>query len=330
MHGARDGSEQTGRFECSFRCDVSVRVKSERIRVPSGNAAFQVIHVADFTQPDLAKLVEKLRKNDERAVPWVAIATPLDASSFDWEGVENARWRVFLPLAEEGPSTCILNAAVFVDPSRRSAEFRTEGSDETLRKSQWNRTLVEQLLVPLLREASATVIDNAPQLIEQEPKKYLSLFPTAGSGVEAAACLADVVRASFCRDLWLLKLYDVWKEPFDVWVGPGGSELQLEKVPEWLVRYKAAFQVLTNESRRFVAWNVGDAVGERLGDDGTVEVRRTGADVADRVLLAEQLIQPRDLLPLLKLLGERPLKRGRFAGEVGCSARWQRGLSPAL
>lgn len=313
VHGARDGSEQTGRFECSFRCDVSVRVKSERIRVPSGTAAFQVIHMADFTQPDLAKLVEKLRKNDERAVPWVAIAAPLDGSSFDWEGVGNARWRAFLPLPEEGPSTCILNAAVFVDPSRRAAEFRTEGSDETLRKSRWNRTLVEELLMTLLREASTTVIDNAPQLIEQEPKKYLSLFPTSGSGV-GAACLADVVRASFCRDLWLLKLYDVWKTPFDVWVGPTGSELQLEKVPEWLVRYKAAFQVLTNESRRFVAWNVGDAVGERLGEDGTLKVRRIGADVADHVLLAAQLIQPKDLLPLLKLLGERPLNTADLQG----------------
>ena len=184
--------EQAGRVECSFRCDVSVRVNSERIRVPSGNAAFQITHVADFTEPALAKLAEKLRKNDERAVPWVAIAIPLDGSSFDWEGAGNASWRVFLPLAEEGPSTCILNAAVFVDPSRRAVEFRTDGSDETLRKSQWNRTLVERLLAPLLREACTTVMDNAPELIEQEPKKYLSLFPTAdsgmGSGVSRRCC----------------------------------------------------------------------------------------------------------------------------------------------
>ena len=120
---------------------------------------------------------------------------------------------------------------VFVDPSRRAVEFRTDGSDETLRKSQWNRTLVEQLLVPLLREVSTEVIANAPQLIEQEPKRYLSLFPATGSAGGAAACLADVVRASFCDDLWVLKLYDIWKEPFDVWVGLGGSELELEKVP---------------------------------------------------------------------------------------------------
>jgi hypothetical protein len=313
----KNGSQRARRVECSFRCDISVQVKSERIRVPSGSAAFHVIHVADFTHPNLSTLVEKLRKNDERAVPWVAIAAPLDRSSFEWEGMGNARWRVFLPLAEEGPSTCILNAAAFVDPSRRAVELRTEGSDETLRKSQWNRTLVEQLLVPLLRDASATVIDHAPQLIEQEPKKYLSLFPKAGSGVEAAACLADVVRALFCQDSWLLKLYDLWHEPFDVEVGPGGSKLQFEKVPEWLARYKSAFQVLTKESRRFVAWNVGDAVGERLGDDGNIEVKATSADVADCVLLSEHLVQPRDLLLLLKMLGEGPLNptdlRGRWA-----------------
>ena len=310
----RDGSGHARRKECSFGCDVSLRVNGERLRVFPRSAAFQVTHVADFTKPVLGALAEKLRKNDERAVPWVAIAAPLDARSFDWEGTGNARWRVFLPLVEEGPSACILNAAVFVDPSRRAVEFRTDGSDETLRKSLWNRALVEQLLAPLLRDVSTEVIVNAPQLIEQEPKKYLSLFPATGSAGGAAACLADVVRASFCNDLWLLKLYDIWKKPFDVWVGPGGSELELEKVPEWLGRYKAAFQSLTTESRRFIAWNVGDAVGERLGESGNVPVRKTGKDVADCVLLADQPPQPRDVLPLLKLLGEESLNTADLEG----------------
>ena len=314
VRGMKDGSEHARRKECSFICDVSLRVNGGRLRVSPRSAAFQVTHVADFTKPKLDALAEKLHKNDERAVPWVAIAAPLDARSFDWEGTGNARWRVFLPLVEEGPSACILNAAVFVDPSRRAVEFRTDGSDETLRKSQWNLTLVEQLLAPLLRDVSTEVIVNAPQLIEQEPKKYLSLFPAAGSAGGAAACLADVVRASFCNDLWLLKLYDIWKEPFDVWVGPDGSELELEKVPEWLGRYKAAFQSLTTESRRFIAWNVGDAVGERLGESGNVRVRKAGKDVADCVLLAEQPPQPRDVLPLLKLLGEDSLNTADLEG----------------
>lgn len=317
VRGMRDGSGHARREECSFICDVSLRVNGERLRVSPGSAAFQVTHVADFTKPELGALAEKLRKNEERAVPWVAIAAPLDARSFDWEGAGNARWRVFLPLVEEGPSACILNAAVFVDPSRRAVEFRTDGSDETLRKSRWNRALVEQLLAPLLRDVSTVVIDIAPQLIEQEPKKYLSLFPAASSAGEAAACLADVVRASFCNDLWLLKLHDIWKEPFDVWVGPDGSELALEKVPEWLGRYRAAFQSLTTESRRFIAWAVGDAVGERLGEDGNVEVKKTGKDVADCVLVANQRPQPSDVLRLLKLLSEESLNtadlKGRWA-----------------
>ena len=202
----------------------------------------------------------------------------------------------------------------FVDPSRRAVEFRTDGSDETLRKSRWNETLVEQLLVPLLREVSTEVIDNAPKLIEQEPKKYLSLFPAAGSDSGAATCLADVVRATFCNNLWVLKLYDIWKESFDVWVGPDGSELELEKVPEWLGRYKAAFQSLTIESRRFIAWNVGDAVGERLAESGNIRVRKAGKDVADCVLLADQPPKPRDVLPLLKLLGEDSLNTADLEG----------------
>ena len=314
VRGMRDGSEHARRVECSFRCDVSLRVDGERIRVPSGRGAFQVTHLADFTHSGLGALAERLRKNGERAVPWVATAAPLDARSFDWEGAGNARWRVFLPLVEAGPCACILNAAVFVDPSRRAVEFRTDGSDETLRKSEWNRTLVEQLLAPLLREASTEVIDNAPELIEQEPKKYLSLFPEAGPATKASACLADVVRSSFCNDPWLLKLYDVWKEPFDVLVGPDGSELQIEKVPAWLGRDKAAFQSLTTERRRFVTWNVGDAVKERLGEGGNVEVKKTGADVADRVLLAERPPPPGDLEPLLKLLGEGPLNTASLEG----------------
>jgi hypothetical protein len=309
-----EGEARSRRIECSFRCDVSLRVNSERIRVTPGSAAFFVTHVADFTQPDLSAAAQKLRKNGERAVPWVALAAPLDASSFDWEGAGNARWRVFLPLIEEGPSTCILNAAVFVDPSRRSVEFRTDGSDETLRKSFWNRTLVEQLLVPLLRIASTTVMDNSPQLIEQEPKKYLSLFPSSRPPGRHSTCLADVVRASFTDDLWFLLLYDVWKDPFFIGVGPGSDKLNIEKVPEWLGRYKSAFRDLSTDERKFVAWNVGDAVGERLGPDGNVEVTKTGPDVPDRILLSNDVPRPKDLEALLKLLSDGPLGTRRLDG----------------
>src|SRR5262249_22547457 len=158
------------------------------------SASFFVTHSSSFKHRALSQLAERLERNGERSVPWVSIAVPINSTSFDWEGTGNARWRVFLPLAEEGPCTSILNAALFVDPSRRAAEFRTEGSDETLRKSEWNQTLVEECLVPLLREASTRVIDHAAELVVREPKKYLSLFPTAGNVSPIAESLADIVR----------------------------------------------------------------------------------------------------------------------------------------
>ena len=77
---------------------------------------------------------------------------------------------------------------------------------------------------------------------------------------------------------------------------------------------QGSVQSLTTESRRFIAWNVGDAVGERLGESGNVPVRKTGKDVADCVLLADQPPQPRDVLPLLKLLGEESLNTADLEG----------------
>jgi len=309
-----EGTTQGLRILCAFRCDVEVRASGERIRVAPGKAAFHVMHVADFTEPDLLTLSDRLRKNDERAVPWVSLASPLDPSSFDWEGPRNARWRVFLPLLEEGPSACILNAAVFVDPSRRAVEFRTEGSDETLRKSNWNRMLVERLLLPLLRDASTIVMDNAPELIEQDPKKYLSLFPAALSEGRPASSLTDVVQASFAKDQWLLRLYDIWKTPFVVELGPGGSEMRLEKVPEWLGRYMAAFRQLSSDERRFIAWNLADAVGERLGEGGNLEIAKVGPDVPDCILLADHCPKPKDLQALLRLSGKDRLDMSSLEG----------------
>jgi hypothetical protein len=296
-----DISQASRMVDCTLRCDVSLRIFSDRLRATSGSASFLVTHQAGFRHNGLRSLAERLKRNDERAVPWVSIAVPLDAKSFEWEGRANARWRVFLPLLEEGPCGCVLNAAVFVDPSRRAVEFRTEGSDETQRKSEWNRTLVEDALVPLLTEMSAKVIEAAPQLVELEPKRYLSLFPTAGDD-EPAKSLADVVRASFGRSLWLLKLYDVWQEPFEVGMGPDAPGLTIEKVPEWLLRYKSPVRDLTTESRRFVAWNVGDALEERLEASEKVRVTRVAADVADCILRSDSEPRSADLERLLKLL----------------------------
>ena len=289
VRGMRADSPQTKSVECSFRCEIALEASSDRIGSASGSACFLVTHAAGFEHQDLRSFAEKLRKNGERAVPWVATAVPLDARSFDWEGTRNAGWRVFLPLVEEGPCACILNAALFVDPSRRAAEFRTDGSDETLRKSQWNRMLVEQCLVPRLREASAQAIDHARDLVEQDPKKYLSLFPKAEEVSHEPTCLSDIVRRQFQKDLWLLKLYDLWGSPFDVGVGPGGQELQIEKVPEWLSRYKSAFAHLTTDDRKFVARKVGDALEECLGNQANVDVRTSRRTLPIKFCCPERL-----------------------------------------
>jgi len=98
---------------------VSVRVNSGRIRVAPGNAAFQVIHVADFTEPGLRELAEKLSKNEERAVPWVAIAVPLDAPSFDWEASETPGGGFFYLWAKKAP--------VLVFSTPRSSLIRPSG-----------------------------------------------------------------------------------------------------------------------------------------------------------------------------------------------------------
>ena len=55
VRAMRDGSEQARRVECSFSCDVFLRVNGEQIQVIPGSAAFQVTHVADFTQPSITR-----------------------------------------------------------------------------------------------------------------------------------------------------------------------------------------------------------------------------------------------------------------------------------
>ena len=256
-------------------------------------------------------------------MPWIAIAVPLDAPSFDWEGAENARWRVFLPLGEEGPSACILNAAAFVDPSRRAVEFRTDGSDETLRKSQWNGTLVERLLVPLLRDASTMVLDNAPQLIEQEPKKYLSLLPyrpkvrRPGPIVSHRRCTRRLLgRTSGSLNSTTSGRYRSFFE-----VGPGQRHIAARESAGVARTVQGELsETLTTDARRFVAWTVGGAVDERLGYGGNVAVKKTGADVPDRVLLAGQSPRAEDLQRLLKLLGEEQLDASSLQEQVGSSA----------
>jgi hypothetical protein len=149
----------------------------------------------------------------------------------------------------------------------------------------------------------------------QEPKKYLSLFPTAWNSSSKAKCLADIVRTAFSKDLWLLKLFDLWKRPFDVLIGPDGPPLQMESIRDWLSPYSSAYEELTTESRRFLDWRIADALRERLGKEGNVDIREPSPDVADRVLLSQLAPKSTDLKRLLSLLGGHvPLEPSTLEG----------------
>ena len=124
-------------------------------RSSANKQSFLVRHVAPFTNPEIIECREKLRKNRERAIPWAAIAIPKNLDSLQFVSAAPA-WRVFLPVIEPGPCSCILHAALFVGPSRQRIEFRTDESDEAQRKTSWNQLLVKHALVPLCETRTLT------------------------------------------------------------------------------------------------------------------------------------------------------------------------------
>ena len=165
------------------------------------------------------------------------------------------------------------------------------------------------------------MIDNAPQLIEQEPKKYLSLFPTSrfrgrGRGV-SRRCRTSIVLQRPVAAQTLRRVEGAVRRLG----GPGQRQLQLEKVAgvarslqgsvSGAHKRKPAFCRMERRRRR------RRAARRRRDRRGQEEPALMWPIVS---CSQSNLIQPRDLLPLLKLLGEHPLKPGRFAGKVGCSA----------
>src|SRR5262249_40667496 len=153
-----------------------------------------------------------------------SLAIPENPASLRFEGDRNPSWRVFLPLGEEGPCGCILNAHLFVGPSRQRVEFRAseapddeglddEGLDEGLRKTSWNKALVDEALIPLLCDSSDEMLGLIPQFVEQHVREYLSLLPRPWRKAEAPRSLSDYVQQQFGTSVRFLKVYDLWKEP---------------------------------------------------------------------------------------------------------------------
>jgi hypothetical protein len=264
---------------------------------------FHVQHVARFDDVSLVQLRERLRRNEEKAVPWAAIAVPLDIASCRLAGGEAAKWRVFLPLLEDGPCGCIVHGAFFVGPSRQRLEYRLDQSDAQMRKTEWNQRLVEKALSPLLRDISLELPELAQTLMEENPKEYLNLFPVIASLKTTPNNLTEFVRRCFSSDAWALRLRDIWNDPFDLLIGDGGIETTVELVPEWLFAYRGKFKDLASDRRRFVRFVLGDALAARIGQGGSISVQRAvSPDVALKVLRDAEPPKAADLERLLKIV----------------------------
>jgi hypothetical protein len=163
--------------------------------------------------------------------------------------------------------------------------------------------LVKNALTPLLRELSFDLPDLARDLLEQHPKDYLNLFPAAEKPNDPLTNLAEFVSHCFSSDAWALRLRDIWNEPFDLLIGDGGIETAVELIPEWLLAYRDFFKDLSSERRRFVRFALGDALAARIGQGGSITIRRpVSTDVALKVLRHAEPPKAQDLERLLKII----------------------------
>jgi hypothetical protein len=294
-------------LNCRFNRSISWWTNLDaagRLQVPRAehSQSFHVRHAARFDNESLLRLRERLQRNKERAVPWVALAVPLDVDSFQLDGTDTPYWRVFLPLdGEQGPCACPLSAALFIDQSRRHVEFRLDGSDEAQRKTEWNKALVKDALVPLLSNATADMPDLLAGVISESPKTYLSLFPLAPAKSVSPSSLSEYLQECFSDEPWLLKIHDVWQREIGLLVGEAAQGVSIELIPDWLRPYTDCFHDLSDEHRRFVAFSLGDALQKRLGEaPGIRIIRRTGLDVLKSVLAHDSPPNAPDLDRLLK------------------------------
>ena len=107
-------------------------------------------------------------------------------------------------------------------------------------------------LTELLRDADFSSL--IPGLFLSNPKEVLSLIPTAPANrAGEASSLAEYFQEAFHQETWQLRLIDLWGQSFEILVGDPDAGLQIEMVPEWLAEYRARFEELRSDERRFVA-----------------------------------------------------------------------------
>lgn len=292
----------------ALRCDFyrrTIEIQSHSDDIKTASWSFFVKHAASFDNQELCELRKHLHRNNERAIPWVSLAIPENPTSLYFEGNKNPSWRVFLPLLEQGPCGCVLNAHLFVGPSRQGTEFRTGESsdDEALRKTSWNKALVDQALIPLLSDASDEILQLIPDFVEKYPREYLSLFPRVLKKSALPDSLAAYLQRQFEASDRLLRLYDLWKDPLELLFDKSGEMTQLEMIPEWVAEYGPLFKHLRTEERSFVTFSLGKALREHLSDDGSIKLRWDVApDVVREILTAESAPHSKDLEALLTAL----------------------------
>lgn len=245
---------------------------------------FTIWHRVDFTNQTLSEN-RKLLEGSDKAVPWVSIAVPGSKDAMMLDGNNNPNWRVFLPLLEEGPCGCLFSGAFFVGPSRQRLDYKT---DEGILKTRWNQTLAREALVPLFCEKSIEIPEVAESILSNDPKAYLSLFPCKGRNKEAKN-LSDYAQTCFqtTEELWFIRVPDLWGNDIDIW--KGSQEFTIEKVPEWLFKYKECFKHLSSDNRRFVTESLGRALADRS------EVQEFSLDIIEAVLRDKDAIEVNDL-----------------------------------
>jgi hypothetical protein len=126
---------------------------------------------------------------------------------------------------------------------------------------------------------------------------------------QAVRCLANdltaFVRQRFSRDVWLLRLPDVWGHSFDLLTGNENSTLAFELIPEWLTAYRDRFRELSSPDRRFVRYALGEALAARVGRTASLSLAgQPSADLALAVLRHPDPPKPRDLSHLLRLVAK--------------------------
>lgn len=291
-------------LDCRFRRTIDIYRSTDNSGDSKQRLSYELYHRAAFDSEALLALRTRLHRNRERAVPWVTVAVPLDVATATFENEGCPSWRVFLPLLEDGPCSCVLSGGFFVGPTRQNLEHRSDdGPDEAMRKTLWNEALATDALLPVLVDATADLSDLVPEMITTAPDVYLRMFPSATTKQDPP--LTALVKDAFLDESWVLKIPDMWGDQVELIVSQGPTDIILECIPKWLHRYKDTFRHLASDKRRFIGQELGNVLNRRLADGQSIVVRlRFEPDVAAAILNAPNAPEKDDLEKLLERLGE--------------------------